>query len=185
MRAQHHPHLLQHVAIVIDAGLVEADRGIDSALLEEIERCKTAAQAEIGAAIVADMGTGRGNAVEIGLVEPYAMPQCQPRPEKPETIDIIEGGAAAAPAGVFLLVGGLDEVHVHRRVVSLRIVGEHHQRSIGAPMEIGGSELNLNPFLVVVLGAELFERRRNRRATLESARDASPLPDAARPAGLP
>jgi hypothetical protein len=46
---------------------------------------------------VADMRAGRGDAVEIGLVEPHAMPQCQPRPEEPETIDMIEGGAAAAP----------------------------------------------------------------------------------------
>src|ERR1700719_3497909 len=109
MRPQYHPHFLQHVAIVVDAGLVEADRGIDAALLEEIERRKAAAQAEVGAAIVADMGAGRGNAVEIGLVEPHAMPQCQPRPEEPETIDIVEGGAAAAPASILLLEWGLYE----------------------------------------------------------------------------
>ena len=47
---------------------------------------------------MADMGAGRGNAVEIGLVEPHAMSQCQPRPQEPETIDILEGGATAAPA---------------------------------------------------------------------------------------
>jgi hypothetical protein len=41
MRAQYHAHLLQHVAIVVDAGLVEADRGIDAALLEESCRCCT------------------------------------------------------------------------------------------------------------------------------------------------
>src|SRR5260370_40273258 len=40
MGAQHHAHLLEHVTVVVDAGLVEADRGIDAALLEEIERCK-------------------------------------------------------------------------------------------------------------------------------------------------
>jgi hypothetical protein len=33
MRVQHHAHLLQHVAIVVDARLVEANRGIDAALL--------------------------------------------------------------------------------------------------------------------------------------------------------
>jgi hypothetical protein len=52
VRAQHHAHLLQHVAVVIDPGLVEADRGIDAALLEEIQRRHTAAQSEIRAAIV-------------------------------------------------------------------------------------------------------------------------------------
>jgi hypothetical protein len=41
----------------------------------------------------------RGDAVEIDLVEPDAMPPCRPRPEEPETVDIVEGGAAAAPIG--------------------------------------------------------------------------------------
>ena len=33
MRAQHHAHLLQHVAVVVDPGLVEADGGVDAPLL--------------------------------------------------------------------------------------------------------------------------------------------------------
>jgi hypothetical protein len=87
------------------------------------------------------------------------MPQCQPRPQEAESIDIIESGAATAPAGILFLIRGLDEVHVHRRIVSLRIVGEHRQCRIGAPMEIGGRELDFDPFLVVMLGVELLEQR--------------------------
>src|SRR5260370_14914771 len=113
MGAQHHAHLLEHVTVVVDAGLVEADRGIDAALLEEVQRCETAAQAEIGTAIVADMSAGCGDAVEIGLVEPDAMAEGQPRPEEPETVDIVEGRATAAPAALFPLIGGLDDMPMH------------------------------------------------------------------------
>ena len=60
MRAQHHPHLLQHVAIVVDAGFVEADRGVDALRLERVQRRDAGAQAEIGRAVVADAGAGRG-----------------------------------------------------------------------------------------------------------------------------
>jgi hypothetical protein len=38
MRAQHHPHLLQHVAVVVDARLVDPDRGGDAGGLEVVER---------------------------------------------------------------------------------------------------------------------------------------------------
>src|SRR5207248_5093452 len=59
-------------------------------------------------------------------------------PRNPKrSIDIVERGATAAPAGILLLIGGLDEVHVHRRIVSLRIVGEHRQSGVRAPMEVG------------------------------------------------
>jgi hypothetical protein len=33
--AQHHAHLLQHVAVVVDPGLVEVDRGVDAAPLKK------------------------------------------------------------------------------------------------------------------------------------------------------
>src|SRR5215472_18370388 len=104
------------------------------------------------------MGAGRGNAIEISLVEPNAMAEGQSRPQKSEAVDIVERSAAAAPAGIFFLIGGLDEVHVHRSVVSPRVIGEHLERGVGAPMKIGGSELDLDPLLVVMLGVEMFEQ---------------------------
>jgi hypothetical protein len=83
VRTQYHAHLLQHVAVVINISLVEPDRGIDAALFERIERCDTAAQPEIRAAVMADVGPGRGDAVELGLVEPHPVAQYQP-PRKPK-----------------------------------------------------------------------------------------------------
>ena len=76
------------------------------------------------------MGPGRRDAVEIGLVEPHPVTEGQKRPEKAKAVDIVECRAAAAAARIFLLVGGLDEMHVHRRLVTRREVGEHLERRI-------------------------------------------------------
>ena len=65
MGAQHHAHLLQHVAVVVDAGLVEPDRDVDPLRLEAVERRDAAAQAKVRAAIVADIGSGLGELVEV------------------------------------------------------------------------------------------------------------------------
>ena len=60
-------------------------------------------------------------------------------------------------AGVFLLVGGLDQVHVHGGVVLGRGVRQQGQRLVGAPVQVGRGELDLHPALVVVLRMEALE----------------------------
>ena len=77
MGAQHQLHLLQHVAVVVDAGLVEADRGVDALLLEVVQRRHAGAQAEIGGAVVADAAAGGGQAVDVLLVQPHAVAERQ------------------------------------------------------------------------------------------------------------
>ena len=47
MGAQHHPHLLQHVAVVVDAGFVHPDRGRDAGGLKFVERGDARTQPEI------------------------------------------------------------------------------------------------------------------------------------------
>ena len=74
-----------------------------------------------------------------------------------EAVDVVERRAAAPATGVFLLVGGFDEMHVHRRLVARRVIGEHFECRVGAPVEIGRRQLDLDPLLGVVLGAELLE----------------------------
>ena len=120
VRAQHHAHLLQHVAIVVDARLVEADRGIDPLRLEHVQRRHARAQAEVRRAVVADAGAGRRQSVDVGLVQPHAMAQCHLRSEQPEPVDVIHGRAAAATMRVFLLVSRLHQMHVQRHVVFAR-----------------------------------------------------------------
>ena len=108
---------------------------------------------------MADVGAGRCNAVEIGFVEPYSVTGGQPRPEKTEPVDIVERRAAAAAARIFLLVSGLDEIHVHWRLMARREVGKHLEGSVRAPVEIGRLQLDLDPLLVVVRGPEMLEER--------------------------
>ena len=95
MRAQYHAHFLQHIAVVIDPGFVEADRGVDAALFEGLSGATPLAQSEIRAAVVADMGPGRSDAVEIGLVEPHPVAEGQARSEKAEAVD--ESSAVPPP----------------------------------------------------------------------------------------
>ena len=86
MGAQHHAHLLQHVAVVVDAGLVEPDRDIDPLGLEAVERRDAAAQAEVRAAIVADMGSCLGELSRSASVSQTPCPSviCGPsRPKRP------------------------------------------------------------------------------------------------------
>src|ERR1700738_5325696 len=47
MRAQHHPHLLQHVAVVVDARLIDPDRSGDPGGLELVEGGDTRTQPKI------------------------------------------------------------------------------------------------------------------------------------------
>ena len=105
------------------------------------------------------MGAGCGDPVEIGLIEPHSVAQCQARPEKAEAVDVVECGAAAAPARIFLLVGGLDEMHVHRRLIARREIGQHLESRVRAPVEVGRRQLDPDSLLVVVLGVEMLEQR--------------------------
>jgi 3-hydroxyisobutyrate dehydrogenase-like beta-hydroxyacid dehydrogenase len=54
MDAQGESHLLEHVAVVVDAGLAKADRHAHAAGAQRVERRDAAAQAEIRVAIVTD-----------------------------------------------------------------------------------------------------------------------------------
>src|ERR1700730_7566785 len=114
---------------------------------------------------------GRGDAVEIALAEPHAVAQCQPWPEEVEAVDVVECGAAAA-AGILLLVSGLDEVHVHRRLVARRIIGKQGECGVRAPVEIGRRQLDLDP--APCRGCwrgDARTRRHNPRGLAESAQN--------------
>ena len=69
-------------------------------------------------------------------------------PQQVKATDIFDRGPAAAPTGIFLLVGRHQQVHVQRHAVFARSVGELPQRFIGAPLQIGRSELDLTRCLL-------------------------------------
>jgi hypothetical protein len=48
-------------------------------------------------------------------------------------------------------------MHVHWRLIARRVIGEHLECSVRAPVEVGRRQLDLDPLLVVVLGVEMLE----------------------------
>src|SRR5215472_956744 len=66
--AQHHPHLLQRVAVVVDARLINPDRGGDPGGLELVERGEARTQPEVRRAVVTDTDSGFRQPVDVLLV---------------------------------------------------------------------------------------------------------------------
>jgi hypothetical protein len=54
VQSQHQAHLLQHVAIIVAAGLVDADGHAHAPRLEGVQRRYGAPDPQIGTAVVAD-----------------------------------------------------------------------------------------------------------------------------------
>ncbi len=155
--AQHQPHFLQHVTVVIDAGFIKADRGVDSLGLEVIERRDAGAQPEIGGTVVTHACAGLRHAVDVCLAEPDAVAERQMRPEHIEAVDVLHRCAFAAPPGIFLLHRGLEQMHVHRHFVFPRGLRQRGQGLVGAPVQVRGRELDLHPGLGIVAGVHRFE----------------------------
>jgi hypothetical protein len=76
-----------------------------------------APQSQVGAGVVADHGARARDQLDVLLVEPDAVTEGQARAGHAELDEMLEGGAARATAGVLLLVGGLDEMHVQPDLV--------------------------------------------------------------------
>src|SRR6202035_4590647 len=110
------------------------------------------------AAVVGDVRSGFGDTIDVSFVQPDAVAESHARAEQVEAIDVFERGAAATAVGVFLLVGGLHQVHVQRGVVLFRCVGEQGQRVVGAPVQVGWRQLDFYPFLVVVFCVQRREQ---------------------------
>jgi hypothetical protein len=89
---------------------------------------------KIRRAIVAYAGASLGQTVNVPLVEPDAVAERHLPPQQVKATDIFDRGPAAAPTGIFLLVGRHQQVHVQRHAVFARSVGELPQRFIGAPV---------------------------------------------------
>ncbi len=107
---------------------------------EAVERGHARAQAEVGAAVVADAGAGLGHAGDVALVQPDTVAERHALVHQAEAVEVFDRRAAAALLRVGLLVRRFDQVHVHRHVVVRGRVGragsaprrEHQCRLAGA-----------------------------------------------------
>ena len=185
MRAQHHPHLLQHVAVVVDAGFVEPDRGVDALRLEHVQRRDAGAQAEIGRAVVADAGAGFRQPIDVRLrsarrrgpassaARAGRSGRCTPPPCSRRAGVRIPSGTPSPPDAC---------ASAHR--ICATVSAKPRQRRVGAPMQIGRRQLHLDPALVVMpRRAGPRTPRRSRRARAETGRTSAAPARAARPAG--
>ncbi len=100
-----------------------------------------------------------GELVHVALVQPHAVAERQARAEQAELLDVVHRRPAAAPEGVLLLVGGLEEVHVERRVVALGRLSQSLERRVRTPVQVRRGELDAGAGLVVVFGMKVAEHR--------------------------
>ena len=136
-------HLLEHVAVVVDAGLVQAERrparrppGSGSRGAMPLRRRRF----ELG--LVQIMTPRPATRSMSRSVSHTPCPSVRRGPEEAEPVEVLRRGAARAPARVLALVGGLVEVHVHPHLVPGRALAERRQRRVGAPVQVGGRELD-------------------------------------------
>jgi S1-C subfamily serine protease len=138
-------HLLEHVPIVVDAGLVEAKPHPHAARGELVERRHAAPEAQVGAGIVADHGAALRSQIDVVLAEPHAVPQGQLGTEQSELVEVPECRGPRAAARVLLLVSGFHQMHVERHRVLPRVVAKALERLVRAPVQVRGRELDAHP----------------------------------------
>ena len=150
MRPQDQLQFLQHVAIVIDAGFIKADCGVDPRCFEGVERGDAGAETEVGGAIMADTAAGPRQTVDVRFIQPDAVAKGQARRDHAEPVNILQSRASATTPSIFLLIRGLHEMHVHRYVVLLACGRQRGQGRVRAPVQIGGRKLDLDPSLLIM-----------------------------------
>src|SRR5262249_36055803 len=110
--------LLQHVAIVVEPGLIDPEGDRDTALDEASDGRDTASQAQIGACIVADAGATGSDQIDIVLGCPDCVTERQLGPEEADIMQMAERGLAEAALGVELLVMRFGEMEVNPDLVA-------------------------------------------------------------------
>lgn len=91
VRPQDEGQFLEHGAVVVQPGLVDADHHRNPFRLGAVEGREPALQAEVGAAMVAQARAGLGAEIEIVLAHPHAVPDAQARTGQTEARDMREG----------------------------------------------------------------------------------------------
>src|SRR5579871_1257748 len=113
-------HLLQHVAIVIHAALVDAERYFNAALASRIDRRDTARKPQTGTRIVAKAHAMLGQQVEIACVGPDSMTKRQVRAKAAETVKMPYRGMPCRAIGILALQARFIQMHVKLRAHAAR-----------------------------------------------------------------
>ncbi len=132
----HQPDFLEHVAVVVEAGLVDAEGNRDAAPHKFGDRRDAAPEAEVGAGIVTDADAVLPDEVEVTVVHPGPVPQRQVRTEESDLGQVCDRRLAEPPARELLLVGRLRKVKVNAHAVFPCPFCGQRQETVGGALEI-------------------------------------------------
>lgn len=110
VRPKDHAHLLEHVAIIVDAGFVDTDGNRDTGRSEAVQRRNTTLETEIGAAVVAQHRARMRTQTDVVLTHPDSVSDRQSRPGKAERMNVRHRRTTGAPTGIHFLVRCLEQV---------------------------------------------------------------------------
>src|SRR5688572_25683032 len=99
----HETHLLEHVAVVIDAGLIYSETNSEAMRQKCLHGRNPTLEAEIGTAIVANAASGLRNPLDLFFVDPHRMTKGHSRAQQPKFLEI-PNRAIATPSRILLLV---------------------------------------------------------------------------------
>ena len=145
VQAKHEPHLLEHVAVVVQPCLVDPEGHVHSPPGKPVEGEDSTPEPQVGAAVVADVGARVGGELDVGLGHPDPVPEGDVGSQHSAPLKVLEGRSTGPPPGVLLLVDRLEEVDVQRHLVPARGGVEELERGVRAPVQIPGSELDGDP----------------------------------------
>ena len=107
VHSQSHSHFLQHIAIIIDPGLIHPHAHGHPALLQFHQGQHPGPQTEIRGTVVANTGASAPADLDIFFGHPDTMAQRHVRAQKPELLQMLDCRGASPSIGVLLLKGRL------------------------------------------------------------------------------
>ena len=142
VHAQHLAHLLQHVAVVVHARLVDAQGDPDTAFQHGTDRSPATLQTQVGAAVVADARVALGDQIEIVRRRPDPVSEGHALVQQAHAVEVDERRAAGTLACVCTLIGRLQQVQVDGRTTLVRQRGYLFQCAVRTPLEVQRGELD-------------------------------------------
>src|SRR5262249_18062213 len=108
-----------------------------------------ASQAEVRARVMTDHRPGRGDPLDVVLVEPHAVAERHVWAEHAHAFDMTDGSGRGATVRVLLLVRGLQQMYVHADAVLRRMILQPLEGLVRAPVEVRRRELDTDAVALV------------------------------------
>ena len=83
---------------------------------------------------MADAGAGIGGNLDILVIDPDAVAHGHVGAKDAQVVQMVHGGLAGAAAGIFLLIGRLQHMHVHGHPGLARFLRQGDKAFVAAPV---------------------------------------------------